>query len=100
MKIINFLELNQYSSKILELERIFYEKESQEQLLAFLINHNMISSNDYLRLWEEYINIVKLWKKTINTFEKEVVNSYVSINKKLRNWEYNFEEQELRIYEL
>jgi hypothetical protein len=90
-KHINLEEHDCYTEDGLVLSRIFYEKDSHEQLLAYLINNNMKDSEGYLRLWADYLTIVQKWRFEIKKFENTVVKEFVSQGAVLQNWTYNFE---------
>lgn len=100
MKVIASSDLEKYSNDFINLERVVREKECHEQLLAFLINLNMTNSDEYYTLWTEYLNITQIWKQTLNAISKSIIPEYLTAGKHLQNWEYLFEEQELRIYEI
>lgn len=98
ISLINYQD--RFFDEIRELQKIFWEKDSHEQLLAFLINNNMKSSTDYTDLWTDYLLLVQNWRKITKDFEYNVVNFFTTTGMTLSQWYYDFETQELTLYEV
>lgn len=99
MKKFYINQYEEYYQPTQELSRCYWEKDSYEQLLAFLINNNMRDSEDYIKLWIDYIKINQNNKLAINNFSNNVV--YKLIDKdKVKNWYYDFNSEELTIHEI
>lgn len=93
---LNDFEFGIYSKEGQNLEKIFWEKNSYEQLLAFMINKNMKNSEDYMSLWADYLNTIKLWNSEIRLFEQNVVKT-IFANQEVHSWEYTFEDGILNV---
>jgi hypothetical protein len=59
----------------------------------------MKDSEDYIKLWEEYIKINQNHKKVINNFSNDVVYKLIDADK-VDHWYYDFNSEELTIHEI
>ena len=63
-----------------ELEKVFYEKHAYEQLLAYMANNNI---GNYQEYFNDYVKVIKEYRKFCKQLEKEMINQYLHVRKPL-----------------
>lgn len=86
-------------TEINELKRTFYEKNSYEELLAYLINHNKINSQDYISLWGKYLKAIECLNIAKINFENAIKKFFLTENYTLHSWHCDFLKGEFTFYE-
>ena len=87
------IDISNYKENLLMLERASWEKECREELLAFLVNQGLTQSDDYTRLWEEYLIAYANYQKEKDNFYQTVVINFLNENYKI--WEVQYNEEVL-----
>ena len=84
------IHIPEYHNEIIAMSKATHEKVASEQLIIFAVNNYMQNHENYLPLWEYYI------QKRI--FYNKVIAQYITPNTK--EWYMDFEREVLKLYDL
>lgn len=82
------------------LEKLSAEVESRKNLLAFMINNDMDSSNSFTRYQEEYTNFYQKYEQEKKVFQKAYIDPILlenNIDAERAKWNLNFDDGEVTI---
>lgn len=88
---INYFISSMNNQDYIELYKTAIIKNQISFLLSYSINNNLINGNHYLKLWEKYLVINKIFENLVDNFTEKYLLTYIQENN-YSKWEINFKE--------
>lgn len=93
------IDISFYKKEIIQLRRLYNDKQTFEILISFLIQNNLMQSCEYDRLKNEYLQFLNnQYHQHLQDFIDNVIMNYTTLDN-LKYWEVNYEDEELIIYD-
>lgn len=67
------IDMTPYEEYFTELERLYFERNARMNIVAYMSDKNSFSKEQYDRVFNDYLTVLKEYEKYIPIFEKKVV---------------------------
>lgn len=92
------IDLTNFQEDVNTLERLHYETNARENIIALMTNNGMMNSSSYEKYWNEYMELFKEYQKAKDAIADKFVTPEVGEDANA-SWEINFEKKVITIYD-
>lgn len=71
--IMKEIDMTPYEEYFTELERLYFERNARMNIVAYILNHNYFTQEQYDKVYNDYLVSLKEYEKFISIFEQKVI---------------------------